>query len=504
MKLIAGWVKMTKLTISKSQYIKGLQCPKALWLSRHSKDLASEVAQTKQALFDTGRDIGDAARGYFANGVLVANEYWETEGAVEATEQYTQNGEGVIFEAAAIHPSNGCHARIDILKRVENSNQWDLIEVKGSTKLKDPHIDDVSFQYHVFNGAGYEIRKCYVMLVNSDYIRNGKIDPQKLFKLEEITNKVLAKQSEVDTATRQLNSILVDQTEPKELIGVKCSTPFECDYKNYCWVDVPDYSVYDVFSKSKVDEIASQHGFDIKALPDQIKPTGTKAIDVQSYIEGETHVDAPAISDFLRQISYPIYYLDYETIVPAIPMFDGTKPYQQIPFQFSVHIQHTPNGDLTHHEFLHKDRSDPRRAFAEKLVDLCGDTGTVLVYNQSLEKTRNKELAQDFPEYASAIQAINARIVDLLEPFRKRWLYHPDQRSSASIKAVLPCFSDLSYENLGIGSGEEAMLQYKNFIAGNIPEYELEDLWKNLSAYCEQDTRAMAILLDALKQQAHE
>lgn len=220
---------------------------------------------------------------------------------------------------------------------------------------------------------------------------------------------------------------------------------------------------------------------------------------MQSYLEGETLVNSAAISDFLNQIEYPIYYLDYETIMLAIPMFDGTRPFQQIPFQFSVHIQHEPGSELTHHDFLHKDRSDPRRAFSERLVELCGDKGTVLVYNQSFEIARNKELAQDFPEYADAIQAINARVVDLLEPFKQRWLYHPNQRSSASIKAVLPCFTDLSYKDLEISNGGEAMLQYKDFIAGKMPESEIDDLWQNLSAYCEQDTYAMVLLLDVLE-----
>lgn len=490
---------MTEHSISKSQYVKGLQCPKALWLYRHRKDLAPEITPDKQALFDTGHEIGELAMRYFGEGIEVTNKYWDVKGAVETTQQYIKDGHDLIFEATAIHPVDGCYARIDILKRVLGSDEWDLIEVKSSTSVKDYHIDDMSFQYHVFHGAGYKIRKCFMMLIDNKYVRDGDIDPNQLLKLEEISGAVFAKQGEVDAVAGQLGYVLERPAEPSVSIGARCFAPFECDYKDHCWAHVPDYSVYDVFPKSKAEDISRQHGFDIEKLPDHIRPTGIKAVDVQSYLECETLVNAAAISGFLNQIEYPIYYLDYETIMPAIPMFDGTRPFQQIPFQFSVHIQHEPGGELTHHEFLHKDRSDPRRNFAKKLVELCGDRGTVLVYNQSFEIARNKELAQDFPEYADAIQAINARVVDLLEPFKQRWLYHPNQHSSASIKAVLPCFTDLSYTDLEISNGGEAMLQYKDFIAGKMPESEIDDLWQNLSAYCEQDTYAMVLLLDVLK-----
>jgi len=386
---------MTKHTISKSQYVKGLQCPKALWLYRHRKDLAPEITPDKQALFDTGHEIGELAMQYFGDGVEVTNKYWDVKGAMESTRQYIKDGHDLIFEATAIHPIDGSYARIDILKRVPGSDEWDLIEVKSSTSVKDYHIDDMSFQYHVFYGAGYKIRKCFMMLIDNQY-----------------------------------GYVLERKAEASVSIGARCFAPFECDYKDHCWAHVPDYSVYDVFPKSKAEDISRQHGVDIEKLPEHIRPTGIKAVDVQSYLEGETLVNAQAISSFLKQIEYPIYYLDYETIMPAIPMFDDTRPFQQIPFQFSVHVQHEPGGELTHHEFLHKDRSDPRRNFAEKLVELCGDKGTVLVYNQSFEIARNKELAQDFPEYADAIQAINARVVDLLEPFKQRWLYHPNQHST--------------------------------------------------------------------------
>ncbi len=209
-------------------------------------------------------------------------------------------------------------------------------------------------------------------------------------------------------------------------------------------------------------------------------------------MSGETIVDQGNIRGFLDQLQYPLYFLDYETVNQAIPPFDGTKPYQQIPFQFSVHIQEEPGAELTHHEYLHKEQSDPRRTFAEQLVELCGQEGSVIVYSQAFEIARNKELAAGFPEYAVAIEAINARIIDLLVPFKKRWLYSPEQKSSASIKAVLPAFTNLSYDDLEIANGSEAMLQYGSFLKGELANEGLPALWDGLTEYCRQSAALSA------------
>ena len=491
---------MTEHTISKSQYVKGLQCPKALWFYRHRKDLASEVTPDKQARFDTGHQVGRLAMQYFGDGVEVTNEFWDVTGAVTSTEEYIEEDHNLIFEATAIHKDNGCYAKIDILRRVEGTDEWDMIEVKSSTSVKDYHINDMSFQYYVFCGAGYKIRNCFIMVLNNGYVRDGDIDLKQLLKLEEISSAVRSKQGEVHVMAGDLERVLEEKVEPSVSIGTRCSSPFECDYKDHCWAHVPEYSVYDVFSKSKVDEISSLYGVEIEGLPDHVKPTKSKVLDVQCYLSKKTHVDVQGISEFLMQITYPVYFLDYESFMPAIPLFDGMRPYQHIPFQFSIHVESKLGEEPKHQEFLHQEQSDPRKHIAEKLVEYCGNTGTVLVYNKSFEITRNKELAQEFPKYSDAIEAINSRVVDLLEPFRKRLLYDPEQRSSASIKNVLPCFSDMSYADLEISDGGEAMLQYAKFMAGEVSEGELDALWKDLSIYCSQDTYGMVLLLRALRE----
>ncbi len=397
-----------------------------------------------------------------------------------------------------MHPIDGGYSRIDILKRVEGSDEWDLIEVKSSTSVKDYHLDDMAFQYHVFYGAGYKIRKCLMMVIDNSYARNGDIDPQALFRLEDISGEVFARQTEVQSVAGQLGYVLERKKEPDVSIGARCFAPFECDYRDHCWKHVPDYSVYNVFQKPKAEEISRKHGVSLEKLPTGIRPGGVKALDVESYLKAEPIIDRGNIKGFLDQLQYPLYFLDYETVNEAIPLFDGTRPYQQIPFQFSVHIQEAPGAELTHHEYLHKERSDPRKFFVERLVELCGNEGSVFVYNQAFEIARNNELAAEFPEHAAAIESINARIIDLLVPFKKRWLYKPEQKSSASIKAVLPAFTDLSYDGLEIANGSDAMLQYGSFLKGGLDGDDLPALWENLIEYCKQDTYAMVLLLDVL------
>lgn len=490
---------MTAANLSKSQYIKGIQCPKNLWLYRNRKDLVPAIDAQKQALFDSGHEIGELAKQYLGGGVEVIQEYWDIEAAAEQTQKFIQEGHNTIYEATAINPEDGSYSKIDILHRLPGSNAWDLIEVKSSTSVKDYHIDDMSFQTRVFHKAGFQIGKCYMMVVNNTYVRQGDINPSELLRLEDITHLVLPKESFVADGIQQLNAVLAQDQEPDISIGAHCFAPFECDFRKYCWHGIPEYSFYDVFRKDKAEELAREYGSaDLVDLPEENYPGGTKAIDIKSYLSGNIHVQPDLIRTFVKDLHYPLYYLDYETVGSAIPVFGGTRPFQQLPFQFSLHVQERPSGDLRHIEFLHKERSDPRLPFVKALIEACGQDGSIVTYNRAFEAGCNNELAKYFPEYAQGLNAITARMIDLLVPFKSRWLYHPNQNGSASIKAVLPAFTDLSYENMDIGNGADASLQYSLFLAGKLSDDEANDLWSHLSTYCHQDTYAMKVLLDVL------
>ena len=484
-----------KPTISKSQYVRGLQCNKALWLYHNRKDLQLEPSSAKKDILDTGNLIGKLAMDNYPAGVEVTNEYWDINGAIKATNMYIEDGNNIIFEATAMHPITGAYSKIDILKRVENTDLWDLIEVKSSTQVKEYHKDDLAFQYYVFNNSGYKIRYSYMMLIDSSYERNGDIDPENILRLIDISEDVKDKQDKVNKITNKLCNSLSESKELTEQIGEKCHNPFECDFKSYCWKHVPDYSIYNVFQKKKAEIIDREYGFLLENLPPKLYPNGLKNIDLECYLNKNINIDKEQISNFLQSLQYPLYFFDYETIAPAIPIFQETNPFQQIPFQFSLHVQKNPGDQLIHYEYIHKERSDPRSVLVEQLVKRCGKNGSILVYNKSFEVARNNELAKKYTQYGDELRAINARIIDLMLPFSKRWIYHPDQKGSASLKNVLPAFTDLDYEDLEIGNGSDAMRLYKTFLEGKLEKKSINTLWDGLSKYCERDTYALWVLL---------
>jgi len=487
--------------LSKSQYVKGLQCPKALWFNQFRKELKPEVDAATQARFNTGNEVGVLAQSYFPGGVEVTSSYWQIADADRITRQYVEEGHTVLYEATAISPIDGSHSRIDIFRKVTDSDTWDLIEVKSSTSVKDYHIDDMSLQYHAFTGSGYRINKCYMMLVDNTYTRSGEIDLHSLFKLEDISEQVLEKQESVKIQVINLLGILDSSDEPSEAIGSRCNKPFECDYKGHCWKGVPEYSVFNVFSAKKADDVVRiSKSYEVSDIPPTLTPGGTKQIDVDAYLTGNIIEDRGSIAAFLDQLEYPLYYLDYETIGPAIPLYDGTRPYEQIPFQFSLHIQKSRDTDLEHHEFLSIEKSDPREALTKSLVSLCGSKGSIIVYNRGFEAGCNRRLGAAFPNYEEALNELNERMVDLLTPFKKRWLYSPAQNGSASIKNVLPSFSKLDYEELEIGGGGEASSSYQAFVEDKLSSEESVSLFENLSKYCSLDTYAMVVLIEKLRE----
>lgn len=525
--------------LSKSQYMKGLKSERDLWDYRHkasakepfnsasgkSSDTSPAAPAAKNTYAVLGDAVGAVAREYYKGGVMVEAPYWDVLDAEAQTEAFIDEGKSTIYEAAAVHPEDGSYASIDILRKVRGSDEWDLIEVKSSTRVKPEYINDLAFQARVFKDAGYKIRKCSVMHINNKYVRDGDIDPKQLFKVVDVTKKVEAKYDEVAENVARLNEMLASDTppasendgagvqpeitppapeQPKDspfgwglgslrrlfngLMNRKPQTPESAQDAAPAEVKNPGWN-YDAISDEKPGKFkhfVGEPGFSV---------TYAKNVEALAHGKNSAHADPDKIQEFMDELEYPLYYLDYETVSSPIPLYDGTRPYQQVPFQFSLHIQEEPGGALTHIEFLHQDNTDPRKAFADKLVEVCGDKGSVIVYNQSFEESRNNELAEAFPEHKEAIEAINERMVDLLVPFRNRWLYHPEQQGSASLKYVLPAWTDVNYENMGIANGADAQDLYRDFAMGNMNAAEEKKLFEDLSAYCEKDTYAMVALI---------
>jgi hypothetical protein len=488
------------LILSKSQYLKGVQCQKALWLYRYRPDLKPEVSESQQFLFDSGHEIGKYAQQYFSGGIEIETDYFRFDKATEDTRKAIDQGHNVIFEASACSDDGG-YCRIDILKRVEGTDSWDLIEVKGSTGVKDYHIDDLTFQRLVFLNAGFNIRKSVLMHINNQYQRRGEIDVKAFFTLVDLTEIAIEGLENASKNFRLLQNILQNQVEPVIDIGDQCHSPFPCQYLQYCWKNIPDYSVYNVAGRSKLSALLDMNIIEISDIPNEFDLTNRQRIDVDSHKTQQVYVNKESIAAFLKDIEYPIYFLDYETIMPAIPLYDKTKPYQQIPFQYSLHIKQTNTSRLDHIEFLHTEKGDPRPYLIKSLIEAIGPKESILVYNRAFESRINNELGIDFPEYKKELDTISDRFVDLLIPFRSRYIYHPNMRSSASIKSVLPAFfPEMSYDNLDIGDGGTASLRYLTYAKGELPESEEKKLFESLRDYCKQDTLAEVKLLSLLEQ----
>jgi hypothetical protein len=337
------------------------------------------------------------------------------------------------------------------------------------------------------------------MHLNRDYVRWGEIEPKKMFLLEDCTDWALSRMAGIAPRLASLLAVVNRADEPSVPIGRHCKSPFECEYMDYCWQHVPEYSVFNVFGGAKLDSLIASHIFDLNDLPADFPLTDRQQIDLHAYKSHSIHVDRSAIDHFLNKLEYPLYYLDYETIFPAIPLFDHSSPYQQIPFQFSLHIQPKQGGELTPVAFLHTAMTDPRSDFVSALVENCGTTGSVIVYNMGFESRINRELAVTFPHHAAKLENINHRMVDLLVPFRSRHLYHYKMMGSASIKKVLPAFvPELTYDDLAIRDGDMASISYLRCLKNMVSDAGKIEIYENLKRYCAMDTYAEVRLVDKL------
>ncbi|MFH1729779.1 MAG: DUF2779 domain-containing protein [Pseudomonadota bacterium] len=495
-----------QLLLSKSNYLLGCQCPLRLWLHKHRKDLLpEEIPLSLQHTFDQGHEVGKLAQKYFKAGIEITEDYKNIPGAIDSTKKNIAGGSAIIFEATA-STTEGLFCRIDILRKAADGQGWDMIEVKQSTHVAKYHLDDVAFQRYVFENAGYKINKSILMHINNKFIKNGEIDLSEFFVLEDVTEAAIKGQAKVKRNVQKFLKILSQSEEFEIPVGSHCNNPFDCDFIDYCWSSIPKYSVYNIFkrNKNKLKKLLDQNIIKVGDIPLDLDLSSKQRIDIESYQNGEIYKDKAKIDDFLKLLKYPLYFLDYETIFPAIPLFDGTKPYGQVPFQFSLHIQKKKGGTLEHLEYLHNEFSDPRAGLVKMLVSSCCKNGkcagTVIVYNKPFEATINKSLAAAFPEYKKELLEINQKMKDLLIPFKQRFLYHPNQEGSASIKKVLPAFiPNMNYHDLEIGEGGIASLKYLEMISDSTELEIKEKIYKALKVYCGQDTLAMVKLLEELE-----
>jgi len=441
----------------------------------------------------TGEIVEQHARREFP-GAITVERYGATD-PFEKTQALLGNPSvAAIFQAALKHED--VEVFVDVLQR--EGDDWNLVEIKAASGIKDYHIHDVAIQAWVALRAGLNMRHFQLMHIDSDFTYQGRHDYAGLFQLEDVTEKIYAHLPFIERTLEQFRQ-LINGPQPDIHLGSHCNNPHPCEFKPYCESRDARYPVAILPHAQKiVGQLIAQGIYDVRDIPVEMLRSETHLKVRNITRRGEAELDRQVVN-LLNTLEYPRYFLDFECIQFAIPVWAGTKPYQQIPFQFSCHIQ-DPRHELVHQAFLDVTGEDPRRQFAEALLDVCGEQGPVIVYNQAFEKRIIKELAQQFDDLSAALLAINDRVFDLL-PVVKKHYYHPEMKGSWSIKKVLPCLvPELSYAELGeVQDGTQVQQAYLKIYDHRLSPAQREKLIEEMKAYCALDTLAMVKILQRLQ-----
>lgn len=446
-----------------------------------------------------GKDVGILAQQLYPGGVLITEDYKNPEGAIESTKVAIETEALAIFEAAVLF--DDILVRVDILKR-NHDGTWDLFEVKSSTSVKVEHLQDAAIQKFVLENSGLKVNGTFILHLDRTYVRKGGLDLTKLFKASRVDEKMQDSYKEVPPYLEEIRKTLSKDTEPKQWLGSHCKSPYKCEFKASCWKDVSKDSIHYLSRISDKKRLALiQAGIEkVSDIPDDFEMSGVQQVQVRSERDGKQFIDWEPIAAHLSELKYPLYFLDFETYGYAVPEFDGTRPYEALPFQFSLYIQEEPDGELKHREFLHCDRSDPRPSLAAALVEAIGPVGSVVTYHASFEKSKIEKLAENFPEYERDLLGVAERIWDLETPFSRKWYYDPKFRGSSSIKYVLPALvPKLSYSDLNIQNGEQALHKYLEMNDSGTSAELREKIRQDLLAYCKLDSLAMVEILAVLR-----
>lgn len=500
---IAGKGRNGSHSLSKTLFIRGCQCHKSLWLKKYKPEWQDEESTEATARFASGNEVGELARDLFPGGVLIPfeedGERVPLEDQLRRTKEAMEGGAKVIYEAAFQH--DGIFVKVDLLRK--RAKGWDLHEVKAGTSVKDVYLLDSALQYFVLVGAGVPLGKVYVVHVNTAYVRDGDVDLDSLLTCQNVTNGVKGLQAEVRSATQKMRAALAQKKAPSIDIGPHCFEPYGCDFQGHCWGHIPEDSVFDLRGRG-VDQFALYSKGIVRQadIPlDLLK--GKQKQQVKATLRREDHVDRKVIQAFLAQLHYPLYFLDFETFMSAVPPFDGTSPYQQIPFQYSLHHQKRKGGKVHHVEFLAAPGEDPRKALLKSLLAAIPDGACVLAYNSAFEARVLKDLAARYKGHRARVNRIVANMRDLMVPFRTRACYKWEMKGGYSIKNVLPALvPELSYSGLEIANGGAAMEAYHEMCAVKDQPEELAAVRGALLEYCKLDTLAMVRILEKLYQLA--
>lgn len=480
--------------LSKSLFIKGVQCHKSLYLQKYYPELKDPIPPSREALFQSGSEVGILAHELFPGGVEIPFEAGDYDRQVRLTQEAIAKGAKTIYEASFNY--DGIFVKTDILHKGKNG--WALYEVKSSTGFKDIYYPDISVQYYVLNGVGIPVTRAYLVHINNQYVRHGEIDPFTLFSILDVTGAVASGQSSIREEIAKQKKMLAGDI-PSIDIGPWCNDPYECDFKGHCWQKIPERSVFSLRGNRVLTFDLYNRGIvsldDVE--PDEL-PRAQRQ-QVEAIRQKKIFLQKDAVREFLNSLWYPLYFLDFETFADAIPRFDGIRPYQNVPYQYSLHYLEDESAPPGHYEYLAQPGADPREKITEMLMSQIPDNACVLAYVASFEKGVLQDLALWCPEYEDKITRIISHMIDLAYPFQKRLLYHWQFNGSYSIKSVLPALvPELGYDSMEVRDGEMAGLAYSRIQKSVDPE-EIEEIRKALLDYCKLDTFAMVKLLEVLR-----
>lgn len=474
--------------LSKSSYMAGLDCPRKLWQLLWDRDSAAPNDGMAQLIMEYGNRFGELAHTLFPSGTLIDIDIRNLNKAVEDTRQAIEGGAEVIMEAAFCHGQ--CRILADIIEK-QPDGSWHLIEVKSSTRVKKEHIPDLAYQKWVIEQCGYPVSRCSIIHADTSGVWP---DISSIFNCIDVTAEVdTASISVADNVERMLALTNPGCTAPdaRAHFSKRCH---DCNFKKtVCWKDIDDFTIYDVIHAANIPALEAMDILYVRDIPDDFNLNDRDRRNVTRINNKATDIDNQAVAKMLDELEYPIYFLDFESIAVAVPLFDGNRPWEKLAFQYSLHIM-DESGEVQHVEFLHQEATDPSAEIASRLAQDISEKGSIVVYHAGMEKGVLEYLRDRFPEHAEALQSIVDRLWDLELLFKNHYR-HWKFGSKSSIKVVLPnLIPELSYKDLEIQEGGSASWSWIQMVESDDTEAK-QVIAKALRRYCERDTWAMVALL---------
>ncbi|HEX7078419.1 MAG TPA: DUF2779 domain-containing protein [Candidatus Eisenbacteria bacterium] len=487
-------------SLSKSKVLAGLQCPKRLYLECYAPDTRDPIDASRQALFDAGREVGRVARGRFPGGVTMEEDPRLHDDAARATRATLADPRvPSIYEAAFTH--DRIRVRVDVLARAGNG-AWDVVEVKSATSVKEEYLPDLAVQLLVVEGSGLSVRRAAILHVNNQYVwEGGPYDLRALFTIQDLTEVARDRRRDLLGSIAAMREPLRALAAPDVPIGAQCSRPYVCPFWDTCHGNGPEHPIGNLPRLTpKLRRAFEDLGIDdIRDIPEDFHDLSELQRRVWDCTRRGVAYVGPELTAALRAIPHPVHFLDFETCNPALPFIPGTRPFQQTPFQWSDHVLER-DGTVRHLEYLHEDRTDPRRPLARALIRALEGAEAIVVYS-GFEARMIRAMAEALPDLSGPLlEHVERRIVDLHQLIHEHY-YHPEFRGSFSIKDVLPVVvAGMGYGHLAIKDGSQAALAYVSMTDPSRPEEERRETREGLRAYCARDTEAMMRLFQTLKE----